>query len=245
MRISLSSVDNRPQIWYSEGMRSPLKAQLNKHSVEPCHLPRGVQPRWQWWSQQGSTECSIEGHAMKYCPRCKEVKLRDEFSKNRTSTDGLQAWCKECQSQAARGRYAKDPKKYLEYMRRYRKEHPEVCRGCDRRRHAKNPEKFCARARHYRERNGEKYRESIRCYRAQNPGRVKAQNRFGYAIERGKIVRPDVCSACGKVCKPDGHHEDYSKPLEVMWLCRSCHKRLHQEAQENRALGSREEEGVA
>ena len=26
---------------------------------------------------------------------------------------------------------------------------------------------------------------------------------------------------------PDPHNEDYSKPLEVVWLCKSCHKRLH------------------
>jgi hypothetical protein len=36
-------------------------------------------------------------------------------------------------------------------------------------------------------------------------------------------VRPDRCSKCKVKCKPHGHHPDYSKPLEVVWLCPGCH----------------------
>jgi len=42
-----------------------------------------------------------------------------------------------------------------------------------------------------------------------------------------KIIRPDICSSCGKKVKVDGHHPDYSKPLEVIWLCKKCHKKEH------------------
>lgn len=45
------------------------------------------------------------------------------------------------------------------------------------------------------------------------------------AINSGKIERPNICSQCSKECKPDGHHKDYNKPLEVVWLCRACHSR--------------------
>lgn len=41
------------------------------------------------------------------------------------------------------------------------------------------------------------------------------------AIKRGDVVR-GVCERCASV-KVDAHHEDYTKPLEVRWLCRRCH----------------------
>jgi len=34
------------------------------------------------------------------------------------------------------------------------------------------------------------------------------------------------CTVCGAM-KSEAHHEDYSKPLEVTWLCRTCHKAEH------------------
>ncbi len=46
-------------------------------------------------------------------------------------------------------------------------------------------------------------------------------------LVRGKIIKPKGCSLCGKRKKLDGHHEDYNKPLDVIWLCRHCHGNLH------------------
>jgi hypothetical protein len=40
----------------------------------------------------------------------------------------------------------------------------------------------------------------------------------------GFLRRPDHCECCETPCKPDGHHPDYSKPLDVEWLCRTCHR---------------------
>lgn len=55
---------------------------------------------------------------------------------------------------------------------------------------------------------------------------------------RGKIItRPDSCSACGRGDTPiHGHHEDYSKPLDVKWLCEPCHWRRHKDISESRGL---------
>ena len=47
------------------------------------------------------------------------------------------------------------------------------------------------------------------------------------AIRNGSIIRLP-CEKCGDV-KSHGHHEDYSKPLEVSWLCQKHHRRRHAE----------------
>ena len=47
------------------------------------------------------------------------------------------------------------------------------------------------------------------------------------AVECGLLVRPTKCEQCGTYGPTDGHHEDYSEPLEVQWLCRSCHSNIH------------------
>ena len=47
-------------------------------------------------------------------------------------------------------------------------------------------------------------------------------------VFRGTMIKSKICSICNKKSKMiDGHHENYDKPLEVMWLCRQCHSNLH------------------
>jgi len=58
----------------------------------------------------------------------------------------------------------------------------------------------------------------------------QARGAIRSAIRGGHIVKPAACSSCGKDCVPEGHHPDYSKPLEVEWLCTSCHNRVHRGA---------------
>jgi len=43
------------------------------------------------------------------------------------------------------------------------------------------------------------------------------------ALRSGKLVRPDHCERCFAICIPDAHHEDYTKPLDIVWACRKCH----------------------
>ena len=45
-----------------------------------------------------------------------------------------------------------------------------------------------------------------------------------YAVKTG-VLTPEPC-ACGGT-KTEAHHEDYSKPLDVDWVCRKCHQKIH------------------
>lgn len=49
-----------------------------------------------------------------------------------------------------------------------------------------------------------------------------ARNSVNYAIKKGYLKR-GACDKCGSIEKIEGHHEDYSKPLEVIWLCKKHH----------------------
>jgi hypothetical protein len=64
-------------------------------------------------------------------------------------------------------------------------------------------------------------------FRAKSPEKYRAQKIAQHAIRSGALVRPDACSQCGVGCKPHGHHDDYTKPLELRWLCRACHLKHH------------------
>jgi uncharacterized protein (DUF433 family) len=56
---------------------------------------------------------------------------------------------------------------------------------------------------------------------------ARAREAVGRAICLGVLVRPSACAQCHRPCKPEAHHRDYSRPLDVVWLCRPCHVAAH------------------
>jgi hypothetical protein len=62
--------------------------------------------------------------------------------------------------------------------------------------------------------------------RLKDPVKWACYRRYWSALKNNVISRGDHCVNCGVACKPDGHHSDYMRPLDVMWLCRSCHNLL-------------------
>lgn len=58
------------------------------------------------------------------------------------------------------------------------------------------------------------------------PERQKARQILAYEIKKGNLKRLP-CEKCGETEKIHAHHEDYSKPLEVIWLCSKHHKEIH------------------
>lgn len=66
--------------------------------------------------------------------------------------------------------------------------------------------------------------KAVKKYREKFPERQLAREAVQRRVKRGRIV-PSVC-ACGAT-KTQAHHPDYSKPLEVEWLCSGCHAKKH------------------
>ncbi len=67
--------------------------------------------------------------------------------------------------------------------------------------------------------------ESITRWQERNPEKVRAHRILQAAVRRGEIQR-QPCAVCGAK-GVHGHHEDYSRPLDVDWLCLHCHHERH------------------
>ena len=65
------------------------------------------------------------------------------------------------------------------------------------------------------------FMQYARQWRKKNPDREAM-----YKIVHSKIPLKDKCEICGEPAV-DRHHEDYSKPLEVIHLCEACHAKKH------------------
>lgn len=105
----------------------------------------------------------------------------------------------------------------------------------------KNKVAIAKKAKEYRRNNKEKikakkstpaYKEYIAQYlkdyvkRPEQKVKHAARTKVSKAVLRGKLIKLP-CEICGNP-ESEGHHDDYSKPLEVRWLCKKHHTEHHQ-----------------
>ena len=138
----------------------------------------------------------------KKCFKCKTVQPLSEFYKHSQMADGHLNKCKTCTK--------KD-------VGIHREENIEKIRAYDRKR-GKLAHRIALQV------------EVTRAWRAEDARRGKAHGAVAKAIRHGKLIRSN-CERCGKE-KTEAHHEDYDKPLQVIWLCNVCHKQRHKELKE-------------
>lgn len=73
------------------------------------------------------------------------------------------------------------------------------------------------------------FKDQTRRYREEHADelavKIKARNDAGYAIRSGQLVK-EPCEVCGAT-DVHAHHEDYSLPLAVRWLCPAHHGEIH------------------
>jgi DNA polymerase III delta prime subunit len=108
----------------------------------------------------------------------------------------------------------KNPESYKEYMKQYYKEHSKEL-GVKSKEYADN---------HRKEINAY---HSIHRKLPENRIKEDARKMVQLALQFGILIRPEVCEHCGKECFCEAHHRDYTKPLDVDWLCKQCHENEH------------------
>lgn len=135
---------------------------------------------------------------LKRCSKCKTEKPFELFYKNKAMRDGYCNYCISC----LKKRYVS--KRDTPYHERQLS----LKRGRYQERKAKGD-----------------YDNLYQRKKLKSPERVKARNALSYAIASGKLIK-QPCTVCGDT-KVQAHHTDYSKPLDVTWLCIKHHMQQH------------------
>ena len=143
---------------------------------------------------------------MKTCTKCEISKPSNDFRVNEKMLDGLNSWCKTCSNKATEA---------------YRRKDMDAYRARDRAKYARRMQKL----------RGEGYvvGEPSNRSKALDPEFIKlkrdARKTTRRAVARGLLTKT-ACHTCGDV-EVEDHHPDYSRPLDVVWLCREHHMEIH------------------
>lgn len=137
--------------------------------------------------------------SIKTCFKCNVEKPLTEFYAHPRMADGRLNKCKECAKKDVSKNYRDNVEHYREYER----------------------ERF---SRPVRKRKVLEYQEKMR---SKYPEKYSAKNAVNNAVRDGRLIKPITCEKCGETGRIEGHHEDYSKPLDVKWLCFKCHRAEH------------------
>lgn len=121
--------------------------------------------------------------------------------------------CCECTKISWLRRQAANRPQSRERLKRWKEKHPERVLELAKKYHLANPQVARESNKRWFKKNKEKQYTHKNVYRATKSG----------------VLKKAPCSICGSNKWVDGHHEDYSKPLEVVWLCRKCHAHIHAE----------------
>ena len=153
----------------------------------------------------------------KTCFKCRVPKPLTAFYAHPGMADGHFGKCKECMKADVK----KNRKDKIEQYTQYEKQR------------AQQPHRIEARKEYAATPEGrEAGNRAKRAWEARNPEKKKAATAVSNAVRDGKLVRGKNCQVCGSDRNIEAHHEDYSKPFEIVWLC----KKHHWQADEKRRL---------
>jgi hypothetical protein len=76
---------------------------------------------------------------------------------------------------------------------------------------------------------------------------MTVQSRAQAAVAKAKrqgLLIPQPCEVCGTTEKIHAHHDNYSKPLDVRWLCQLHHMQHHRSIRRGFRLGPKLDQNV-
>jgi hypothetical protein len=134
----------------------------------------------------------------KRCFKCGETKPLDEFPLHPAMADGHLGKCKVCNRLDARTHRQKNIDRVMAYEK----------------------------VRNRQPRRIQQRKEYLKSYRTKYPESNRAHQLVALALRRGDLVR-QPCQVCGVTTMVNAHHDDYSKPLDVIWFCGKHHREYH------------------
>jgi hypothetical protein len=166
---------------------------------------------------------------MKTCNKCEVEKELAEFHKNKASKSGHRGICKACVTLSNKVHYEANKEVIAVKGRKYRSENREArlerVALKNKEYYEANKEVISVQQKQYRSENSELLKERVRKYRKANPDKDRAHAAVKRAVHKGTLIK-QPCEKCGGI-DADAHHDDYTKPLEVQWLCRKHHSEWH------------------
>lgn len=161
----------------------------------------------------------------KECFKCHKNKPLAQFYKHAQMGDGYLNKCKEC----AKKDTIKNRENNLEYYKEYDRKrgslpHRRKARKIYSKKAYKNPVKR-AKAQRARE-----------VWLVEHSDKRACHIMVGNAIKRGDLKRLP-CEICGRKKRIHAHHDDYTKPLSVTWLCPIHHGERHAQINEQKRNG--------
>jgi hypothetical protein len=158
-----------------------------------------------------------EGPRKKRCACCLTVKAVTDFSVDRSRPDGLARNCRQCDARRSKQRRLRDG---------------DLLRVRERLRYSVSPDRQRQAAAEYRrsERGKRLNALAVQRYRERNAEKYRAHIEVRKAIAAGILSKPSCCELAhlgGCSGRLEAHHHDYSRPLDVRWLCVSHHQSRH------------------
>lgn len=153
----------------------------------------------------------------KKCFKCGRKLRLTEFYKHKEMSDGLLGKCRLCTCVDSRMHRYKNLKKVMAYDRNRPNRLERIIKGIK-----------------YRKTKigRQKAKEGSARWIENNKHKKTASNRVNAAIRSGSLLK-EPCAICGSENRIHGHHENYKKPLEVIWLCPEHHSLIHVDKREN------------